>query len=107
MMKTSISALLAFTGMLGDSNALKLTTMTQTTEPASVSSDTVPAGAEPTALPTYSPNRAVIDELRDFFIRTHDGGSDRLGNARMTYHEFASTMASYGFEPENHGCVEI
>jgi hypothetical protein len=81
--------------------------MTQTTEPASVSSDTVPAGAEPTALPTYSPNRAIIDELRGFFIRTHDAPIDRNGNPRMTYHEFASTMASYGFEPENHGCVEI
>ena len=82
--------------------------MAQTAEPtASVSTDTIPASAEIAEMPAYSPNRAVINELREIFITTHDAPDDRFGRPRMTFQEFARTMTNYQFEPENRGCVEV
>jgi hypothetical protein len=111
MMKTSITALLAFTGMLGDSNALKLSLTTQTADPAPVPEgaqpDTVPAGAVPSAGTNYVPPRSVLDELDHIFGIKHDAPDDSFGHPRMTYKRWATGMSNNGFEPENRGCVEI
>jgi hypothetical protein len=104
MMKTSISALLAFTSMLGGSNGLKLSV--SSTLP--VAKDIpAPPGAVTNDGPVYTPASNVLTELENIFDDYDDHKVDARGNKRMTYKKWVEIMSNNKFFPENKGCVEL